>query len=165
MIFENSNLSLQSSTEGDSGFSALQWCFVGSHYHSVCCVCDGKCSESDWKLIESKNKCDTCEYSCSLTVNAPVSMKYNDGTFFSRVFYLGTNTTLSTTHITVIPNNNVQRTYTIYYITGSAAGVAVIIFLAIGVMCNIKERGYCSHKRHMKFVDHVTQLSNRKKII
>ena len=158
---EYSNYTLTTLLQADSGFFTTYWCFVGSNDHRVCCKCGEQCSEHDWVLEESKDPC-SCKYNCSLTVNS-VSMRYNDGTFYSQLFD-GRNATLASTHITVISHDNSHghKSHSVYYVIGSGAGVIVIIFLAIGIVCNIKERHCCSSRNSCSIHHPVDNPTSRK---
>ena len=127
-------------------------------------MCDGKCSESDWKLIESKNKCDSCKYSCSLTVYS-MPMKYNNGTFYSYVLYSGINKSLDNTSIIMISSDNSQshKSCSIYLIIGSAAGFVVFIFTAIGFVYAIKKRECCRIRRSLEIMHPVDHTSPTRK--
>jgi len=124
-------------------------------------ACNGKddqCSESDWILKLYGDPC-MCEQHCLLTINS-VSKKYSNGIFFSKVF-TGSYETLATYNVTVIPNH---KSNPIYYIIGGLVGVIVIIFIVIGVTCNIKERCY-SKKRPTVIRQPVEQTFTRKEIL
>ena len=138
---------------------------MGSDNHRVCCACGEECSEQDWALNETKDAC-SCKYSCSLTVNS-VSMRYNNGSFYSEIFY-GRNATLAVTHVTVISKDNSHdhKSQALYYVIGSGAAVIIIIFLAIGVVCNIRERQCCCSSKITYDIHHpVDQPSSRKEAI
>lgn len=150
---------------GDSETYTLHWCFVGADNHSVCCSCDGHCSEENWTLNVSTNQCN-CDYRCSFTVSS-VSMKYNNGTIYSYVYY-GPKRTLTITHISVISGQSFHRhkTHIIYYIIGSGSGAVVIIFLVIAVVCNVKEyRRRQSLQVYQRISGYVEQDSFRKSTI
>ena len=89
-----------------------------------------------WVLNETKDAC-SCKYSCSLTVNS-VSMRYNNGSFYSEIFY-GHNATLAITHVTVISKDNSHdhKSQSLYYVIAIGSGTAI---------CNIRERHCCSSK-------------------
>ena len=137
---------------------------MGANNYSVCCACSGKCSESDWKLIESKNTCDSCKYSCSLTVYS-MSMKYKDGTFYSYISYLGINKRLDNISIIMISSDNSQshKSCSIYFIIGSAAGSVVFIFIAIGFVYAIKKRKCCRVRRSLEIMHPVDHTSPTRK--
>ena len=164
LFSENSNYTFWSSVEGDDLYPTLYWCFVGANNYSVCCTCGGKCSESDWKLFEFKNTCDSCKYSCSLTVYS-MSMKYNDGTLYSGVLYSGINKNLDNISITMISSDNSQshKSCSIYFIIGSAAGSVVLIFIAIGFVCTIKKRKCCRIRRSLEIMHPVDHTSPTRK--
>lgn len=107
------------------------------------CGSDQHCSETDWTLqLVKKNTCSSCEYRCLLTVS-PVSMKYNGGTFFSRLSYSDNNAILTITNVTVVSEE--QKSHLNYYIIGSGGvGIIVIMLLAIGVIYKIKK--HCRRK-------------------
>ena len=109
-----------------------------------------------------KNTCNSCEYRCSLTVN-PVSMKYNGGTFLSRLSYYDENPILTITNVTVVSEE--QKSQFNYYILGSGAGIIVIMFLTIGVIYKIKKR--CNKTSYHQLVRAVEQSPSpsRKQII
>lgn len=162
-IPENSNLTLHSSIVAEPAFLKLSWCFVGANGHHVCCSCDDQCYETEWTITKSTYDCG-CEYNSTLTVNS-VSMKYNHGTFYSIVTYVH-NETFAVTHITVTSNSH--KSHLVYFIIGSAAVIVVMIFLAIGIVCNIKERGHCSRKKDYRLIHHSeeqTSSPTRKEII
>ena len=163
-LIENSNLTFATKIHADSSFFKLHWCFVGSDDDHVCCACGEQCSEQDWVLKESKDVC-SCKYSCSLTVNS-VSMRYNNGSFYSEICY-GRNATLDIIHVTVISKDDSHdhKPQSLYYIIGSGAAVIIIIFLAIGVICNIRERHCCSSKITYNIHHPVDQPSSRKQAI
>ena len=108
-----------------------------------------------------------CKYSCALTINS-TSMKYNGGTFLTKLSVLGHmhiyNATFAITHILVKPRNSSDShkslsLHSIYFIIGSGAGIIVVIFLTVGVLCSLKECGFISRKKHsgiMLSVDHPT---------
>ena len=115
-----------------------------------------------------------CKFSCALTINS-TSMKYNGGTFLTKVF-LGHSVTFAITHILVQPRNSSQSNnsshplhghkshslHSLYYIIGSGAGVIVVVFLTIGVLWNFKERGCCCRKSHGDIIHHEEYLISRK---
>ena len=167
-INESQNLPLKPTTiSADPLFSELSWCFVGANNNnSVCCTCSDRerCSQSDWMITGIKDSC-ACEYSCSLIINS-TSMKYNGGTFLTKVFF-GQSATWDITHILVQPKNSSlhhssHSLHSIYYVIGSGAGVIIVVFLAIGVVCNFKERGCCSRKIHCDVTHSVDHTTSRK---
>ena len=161
-VDEGISLSFTPTTiHADPAFSKVSWCFVGATDHNVCCTCDGQCSQSDWIIRKYTDTCG-CEYSCALTINS-TSMKYNNGTFLTKVSF-GQNATLAINHITVIPEHNHRShlLHSIYYVIGSGAGVIVVIFLTIGVLCNFKEHGCCSRKKHFGIMHPVDHPTSRK---
>ena len=166
VINESQNLTLKATTiSADPMFSDLFWCFVGANNNNtVCCTCDGQCSQSDWMIAKQTDICG-CEYSCALTINS-TSMKYNGGTFLTKVH----SATFAITHIRVQPKNSSQpipghkshSLHSLYYIIGSGAGVFVVAFLAIGVLCNFKEHGCCSRKNFLNIMHRGEPLISRK---
>ena len=165
-INESQNLPLKPTTiPADPLFSELSWCFVGANNNSsVCCTCSDpeQCSQSDWMIAKQTNSC-ICEYSCSLIINS-TSMKYNGGTFLTKVFF-GPSVIWDITHILVQPKNSSSHSHSlhsIYYVIGSGAGVIIAVFLAIGVVCNFKERGCCSKKKHCDVTHSVDHTTSRK---
>ena len=135
-------------------FSTVSWCFVGANNNNtVCCTCDGQCSQSDWMIAKRTDICG-CEYSCALIINS-TSMKYNGGTFLTKVH----SATFAITHILVQPKKSSHSLHSMYYVIGSGAGIIVVIFLTVGVLCSLKECGFISRKKHsgiMLSVDHPT---------
>ena len=136
------------------------WCFVeANNNNTVCCTCDGQCSQSDWMIAKQTDVCG-CKYSCALTINS-TSMKYNGGTFLTKVFF-GENATFDITHILVQPKKSSHSLNSMYYVIGSGVGVIVVVFLTLGVVCNIKERGRCFSKKHVGIMHPVEHLTSCK---